>query len=262
MQIICPFCHQSSADSDACSECGKVINADHTLSNLSTSSQTTDPNVTSQGSVSSSSELMECPVCSVPRAGLHARFCDNCRYDFVENKPYTGGSVLDNTIISTNPLSSIDPDNLGKSMADLDQTNLMLPQAATDLPAQPVVFETNAFLSWDLVVSVDPNGRGPDDQKATDLRDRIFPLDLDDNLIGRRSDKEGVHPEIELNDIGVTRKHARIIKRNGKTFVLDLRSTNGTFLDGKPLDPNVETEFDEKNTITMGCWTVLRLRLR
>ena len=58
-----------------------------------------------------------------------------------------------------------------------------------------------------------------------DARSRIFPLDHADHLIGRRSDKEDIHPEIVIDDPGISRRHARILRAvDGTLSLLDLGS--------------------------------------
>lgn len=38
----------------------------------------------------------------------------------------------------------------------------------------------------------------------------------------------------------VSRAHARIFERNGRYYIMDLGSTNKTFINGEPLSPNAE----------------------
>ncbi len=94
----------------------------------------------------------------------------------------------------------------------------------------------------------------------TDTRARVFPLDLADHLIGRRSDSADIHPEIVINDPGISRRHARILHgADGVLAVLDLGSMNGTRLNDTPLEANVPTRIAAGDQITLGCWTRLRL---
>jgi len=63
-------------------------------------------------------------------------------------------------------------------------------------------------------------------------KDRTFPLNDGDNLVGR-------HPEcsIWLNETGVSRRHARIYVdgRTGRVTLEDLNSTNGTAIREQPI---------------------------
>ncbi len=168
-----------------------------------------------------------CPVCGEARPGPFARFCDTCRYDFLAKQPFSP---------------------------------VPLPQAPPK-PAVPVALPT--VLRWDLHASVDPSLRRAEDPVPTDMRGRVFPLDLADHLIGRRSDSADIHPEIVINDPGISRRHARILHgADGALVVLDLGSMNGTWLNDAPLEPNVPAGIAAGDQITLGCWTRLRLVAR
>lgn len=61
--------------------------------------------------------------------------------------------------------------------------------------------------------------------------------------IGRLDPSSGSFPDVDLTDYGgaeegVSRHHAKIIRRGSKVFVEDLGSFNGTFLNGKKLPPH------------------------
>jgi pSer/pThr/pTyr-binding forkhead associated (FHA) protein len=60
--------------------------------------------------------------------------------------------------------------------------------------------------------------------------------------LGRLDPASDVFPEIDLTndnglEKGVSRRHARILKREGTVVVEDLGSINGTFINGKRLAP-------------------------
>jgi pSer/pThr/pTyr-binding forkhead associated (FHA) protein len=92
--------------------------------------------------------------------------------------------------------------------------------------------------------------------------ERIFPLDFAENLIGRRSERRGIYPEIDLSsDPGVSSRHAILYREaNGTLTLLDVGSTNGTQLGGKEIAAGVRTSLQEGNQITVGCWTRLTVR--
>ena len=97
----------------------------------------------------------------------------------------------------------------------------------------------------------------------TDLRARIYPLDLADHLIGRRSDAEDIHPEIGVPDPGISRRHARLLRDgDGALTLVDLGSTNGTRLNGADVEPNVATPLQDGDALTLGCWTRLTVKAR
>ena len=63
-----------------------------------------------------------------------------------------------------------------------------------------------------------------------------------ENIIGR-STKSGTGPDILIDDPYVSRRHARITFREGRCFIEDLRSANGTQLNGKNLEAYVPASF-------------------
>ena len=174
-----------------------------------------------------------CPVCGEARPGATARYCDNCRYDFQTRTPFSP----------------------------------MPPSPAVLAPApapEPAVIEPAAVMRrFDMRASVDLSLRQEDDPMPSDERERIFPLDLADHLVGRRSDREDIHPEIALADPGISRRHLRVLREaNGVLRVLDLGSTNGTRLNGVALEANVPVPLREGDALTLGCWTRLVVAAR
>ena len=59
---------------------------------------------------------------------------------------------------------------------------------------------------------------------------QVFPLEKDSAILGR-------HPECDLvlDSGAVSRQHARIIQVEGKAYIEDLHSRNGTYVNGKPV---------------------------
>jgi pSer/pThr/pTyr-binding forkhead associated (FHA) protein len=96
-----------------------------------------------------------------------------------------------------------------------------------------------------------------------DDTERVFPLDLDENLVGRRSDVKGVFPEIMIDDPGVSHRHLKFNKQpDGSFAVLELGSANGTKLNGNNLEAGIVTPISEGDELTIGMWTRLKLRAR
>lgn len=177
-------------------------------------------------------DALACPVCGETRPGPFARYCDTCRYDFLSRQPF---SAAPPPPAAPPPLS---PEPLPASVTTLGQR-------------------------CDLRASVDLSLRQPDDPMPSDTRERIFPLDLADHLIGRRSDSEDIHPEIVIGDPGISRRHLRILRApDGSLAALDLGSMNGTRLNGAALEPNVPTPLREGDAVTLGCWTRLTVTAR
>lgn len=117
---------------------------------------------------------------------------------------------------------------------------------------------------WEVVVNVDPSlDTDPDPATPcpTEEPERVFPLDFAENLIGRRSDRKDIHPEIPVNDPGVSHRHAKLLRQpDGSFLLLDVGSTNGTQLNGVDVLPGVRTPLTEGDQIVVGCWTRILLR--
>jgi DNA-binding winged helix-turn-helix (wHTH) protein len=83
--------------------------------------------------------------------------------------------------------------------------------------------------------------------------DRDIMLAAGEHIIGRASDAA-----IFVNDGGVSRQHARITITGAEVVLEDLRSKNGTTLDGEPVQRS--TPLSDGALIVVGA-TALRLRL-
>src|SRR5215470_10749572 len=75
-------------------------------------------------------------------------------------------------------------------------------------------------------------GEGPDGPMKLVIEDdegrrREIPLDRDEITIGRREDNL-----VHLPERNVSRRHARLFQRNGTVLLEDLRSANGTLVNG------------------------------
>jgi len=87
---------------------------------------------------------------------------------------------------------------------------------------------------------------------------QILPLgDRSEFTLGRVSDAQPIMPDIDLTPYqayanGVSRLHA-VLKREGKrVFVMDLGSSNGTYLNGKRLQPNVDQTLNHGDMLALG----------
>jgi serine phosphatase RsbU (regulator of sigma subunit) len=76
---------------------------------------------------------------------------------------------------------------------------------------------------------------------------RKFPLDGACTVLGRQYDCT-----ICLTGKAVSRQHAQILKRDSTYAIEDLNSSNGTFVNGKRLQPNVPVPFTERDTLQIG----------
>jgi hypothetical protein len=92
-----------------------------------------------------------------------------------------------------------------------------------------------------------------------------FTLSAEESQIGRWDADGGVFPDVDLDsddpEAKVSRRHARITMEEGKYFVEDLGSTNGTFVNrGKRLAPGTRQPLNDGDEIIVGK-TFLRFRL-
>jgi hypothetical protein len=78
--------------------------------------------------------------------------------------------------------------------------------------------------------------------------------------VGRGSPHDVTKPDIDLNPYEsiktVSRNHATISMKNGKIIVTDTGSSNGTFIDGRRLQPNVDTPVESGTMVRFGALIV------
>ncbi len=73
-----------------------------------------------------------------------------------------------------------------------------------------------------------------------------FKIDKDPFILGKKKDKaDGI-----IEDKAISRLHASIKEKNGRYFLSDLNSTNGTFLNGRRLEPNETVGLEDGDTVS------------
>jgi hypothetical protein len=97
-------------------------------------------------------------------------------------------------------------------------------------------------------------------------QDSEFPLSNEESQIGRWDADNGIFPDVDLDafdsDAKVSRRHARILFRNGAYMVEDLGSTNGTFVNrGRRLLPGAPQFLNNGDEIIVGK-TFLRFKIK
>jgi hypothetical protein len=94
---------------------------------------------------------------------------------------------------------------------------------------------------------------------------KVFMLSSPESQIGRWDADGGIFPDVDLDsddpEAKVSRRHARVTMTDGKHFLEDLGSTNGTFVNrGKRLPPGTRQPLNDGDEIIVGK-TFLRFQL-
>lgn len=166
-----------------------------------------------------------CPACHAEHDAAVGIFCEVCGYNFK-----TGAGLAPAPVIVPSPLN-------------------------TD-PTLPPTLELV------IAVAATPHDGMPDAQSPPVLAPRVQSLDGETFLIGRRSVRRNISPEIALDhDDGVSHRHAQLTRTADGAFSLsDLGSSNGTTLNGKEILPGVAVTLKDGDLIALGRWTCLTLR--
>ena len=86
----------------------------------------------------------------------------------------------------------------------------------------------------------------------------MLPLsDRSEFTLGRISEGQPIMPDIDLSPYqayasGVSRLHAVIKQVRHRALIMDLGSANGTYINGKRLNPNVEQTLNNGDIIALG----------
>jgi len=80
---------------------------------------------------------------------------------------------------------------------------------------------------------------------------KTLETDRDEITIGRKKSNN-----IEIDNLQVSNKHARIVKHAGNYFIEDLKSTNGTYLNNEKIS---KEPLRDKDIITIGKHTLVIL---
>jgi hypothetical protein len=244
----CPKGH-TSTDPDYCSECGALI-GQATVSSATPATQAASPGV----------EV--CPDCMTPRTP-GARFCEVCRYEFETGKPGSP-TPAEGVVQSTPPDVASSPSATNAPLVASAATAPQARSAVTAISDSALVSAPAQRLN--VVVITDPSlVEDEEDRKQCPQGepDLIFPLDLDENLVGRREDARKIFPEIDIRDPGVSHRHLKIVRQADGSFVaLELGSANGTTLNGAALKPGLPTPIAAGDELLVGLWTRLRIQGR
>ena len=81
--------------------------------------------------------------------------------------------------------------------------------------------------------------------------------DRNEFTLGRISEGQPIMPDVDLSPYqayarGVSRLHAVLKREASRVFLMDLGSSNGTFVNGKRLNPNVDHALANGDVIALG----------
>ena len=94
---------------------------------------------------------------------------------------------------------------------------------------------------------------------VTDLGTRVslFHADEDSIIIGRAEPLSGIAPDIDLTpfeaeSFGVSRRHARLTRRDQHVFIEDLHSINLTYVNNQRLTPDQPQQLNDGDLLHLG----------
>lgn len=121
-----------------------------------------------------------------------------------------------------------------------------------DVPANPVQPRGHAFVTSPKPIIFQFEGK------------RLpLPEGFEEIVVGRRSPiADDPQPDIDLNpfgaeDLGVSRRHIRLKHKNYLTYIIDLGSSNGTWLNGKRLSGPAERLLRNGDELRLGKLTLI-----
>lgn len=229
----CPKGHQSS-ESDFCSECGARIQA--------------APSIVMAGAAAppaaNANSPQTCPDCGAPRTDTSSNFCEVCGYNF-----------------STGAHGNVHEEPLPPVV--VDSVSPPAPEPVPELVPEPPEPEPAPPKEWTVTVAVDPSLAEPGGpEPPANVDPMTIRLDKSVNLIGRKSEKRAILPEIPLDlDDGVSHRHALLTRGDDGSLTLrDIGSSNGTRVNGADIKPMEDIALHDSDQIILGRWSRLTVK--
>lgn len=240
MGFQCPWGHQSTND-EYCDFCGALNPAaQHLLPG-----QMSRPGVPAGGGVAVAEQ--PCVVCGTERDGTD-RYCVNCGYDFERGEPLT---------VPPEGWETLQPPPRPAPLREQPAgppPRVSGPEEATG--SRPSTGPVPA-----LVLTVVINSRRLGEAGAPpppdDMSERVFMIDRSPILIGR--DGPGLDIPVR-GDAYVSRRHAEVVWMGSTWGIRDLGSTNGTRVNGAPVEGSEIRPLAPEDVIEVGFFTQLRVR--
>ena len=76
-------------------------------------------------------------------------------------------------------------------------------------------------------------------------------------VVGRFAPTDSLQPDLDLGPFGATekgvsRRHAKIVYKDGQTWIIDLSSMNGTWINGQAIEPIMEYPLRDGDKLRLG----------
>jgi hypothetical protein len=240
---LCPNGHASTT-SDYCDTCGAPIGGSPSSAAPAAppvQSAPPDPAAAAApgGPSAQSAQNVTCAHCGAQNPA-DALFCEVCGYDFTTGQappPETPRPVVTHASAPT--------------------------VAPAPAPTSGWAVEISADAGWYA-----SKATGDTDPFPVNATARLVALTGHVALIGRESASRGIHPEIDAGaDSAVSRRHAQLVRTGHSWQVVDLQSTNGTYVGraglappDDPLPSGQPVDLAPGDSVFVGAWTRINLR--
>ncbi len=271
----CPNGHQSS-DPEWCDTCGAPMAGPSSAAVAAAAPPSTGAAAPTSTGVATSGPV-PCPHCGEINAADNL-FCESCGYDFTTGQaPEPPVAAIADPVAAAPHGAAPDGDTKDGSRGGTGDPDAEAPGVVSsgspvgagatgatgqNTPAWIVIVEVD--LMWHAIKGELADRPLPPPSTST------VPLFQHTSLIGRTSQSRGLRPEIALDvDTAVSRRHAQLLIEGDQLSVVDLSSTNGTYVlhpgqapdaDAAPLASGVSTALADGDQIFLGAWSRLTVR--
>lgn len=220
---------------------------------------------------------MSTVTCPIGHESTDPEWCDTCGARIggqAAARPEPAAATSEDPEICPHCQTLNPPDNLFCEACGYDFTTGQTPPAPAPPPGAAPSAPSAGEAAWVVVVEVSAEWYALKgslaDQPCPPPSTSTVTLTGHTSLVGRTSQSKGIHPEVPLDqDTGVSRRHAQFVRDGEHMTVVDLSSTNGTFVvyrsepptdDTPATEPGVATAIDDGDCVYLGAWTKLTLR--
>lgn len=169
----------------------------------------------------------------------NSQYCDECGVQ-LKNKP-NNQTLVEPSVFQTPP-----PESPFENKANVTSVGI------------PPIKDEDSLAEKDTAEVSDANQR--EAQLIIERGESVgkkFKIQAEESYIGRWDADNGIFPDIDLDaedqEAKVSRRHARILRQNGRFLIEDLGSTNGTFVNrGRRLIPGTPHILNDGDEIIVG----------